>query len=394
LRATKHPSPLRRTAGIVAVLFLFALVGGQSAIADTKSELDAQKAELNKILDAIEGNQAKVDKLNGEISELAAAQDKVQSDIARTEAEIARLQGQIEKANEELVGLQEQLDHRAWVAYQSGPASSFEFLLGSTSLADFSTRLEIVNRAAESDRNLINEVQDKRADLETKELSQQRARTRLIGQGKELQRQQEAVFAKLDEAKAVSDELASQKAQADRMLKKLKAKLAAEEAARLAALTGGGGGGGGAVAGSPFKVCPVAGPHGYSDDFGAPRYGGGYHLHAGNDLFASLGTPVVAPFSGTAANASNGLGGISVKVFGPAGWVYNAHLSAIGRLGSVSAGDVIGYVGNTGDAAGTPYHDHFEWHPNVIPANAWTSPYGVSQVGSAIDPYPYLNQVC
>jgi peptidoglycan LD-endopeptidase LytH len=155
-----------------------------------------------------------------------------------------------------------------------------------------------------------------------------------------------------------------------------------------------GGGGGGTVSGHPFQVCPVRGFVGYSDDFGAPRYGGGYHLHAGNDLFAGLGTPIVAPFSGTAADASNGLGGLSVKVFGAAGWVYNAHLSSLGTLGPVSAGTVIGYVGNTGDAAGTPTHNHFEWHPYNPPADPWTSPYGVSKVGDAIDPYPYLNQVC
>jgi len=71
------------------------------------------------------------------------------------------------------------------------------------------------------------------------------------------------------------------------------------------------------------------------------------------------------------------------------------HLSGFGTLGSVGAGTVIGYVGNSGDAAGGPTHDHFEWHPRVIPSNPWVSPYGYSVVnGDAIDPYPYLNQVC
>ncbi|MFN2589785.1 MAG: M23 family metallopeptidase, partial [Actinomycetota bacterium] len=244
------------------------------------------------------------------------------------------------------------------------------------------------------DRELIDAVQDKKADLQTTHVAQEKARVRLIAQGKEVRRQQDAMQATLDEADAVAAELNTQRAEADRLVDKLGAKLKAEQAALLAARQNQGGHGGGTVDGHPFQVCPVAGAHGYSDDFGAPRYGGGYHAHAGNDLFASLGTPIVAPFSGTAANASNGLGGLSVKVYGASGWVYNAHLSAIGKLGSVSAGDVIGYVGATGDAAGTPPHNHFEWHPNAIPANPWVSPYGVSQVGDAIDPYPYLNQVC
>ena len=74
--------------------------------------------------------------------------------------------------------------------------------------------------------------------------------------------------------------------------------------------------------------------------------------------------------------------------------MYNAHLSRMGQLGSVSTGTVVGYVGNSGDAQGGPTHDHFEFHPNVIPANPWRSPYGYTVIGDAIDPYPYLNSVC
>jgi murein DD-endopeptidase MepM/ murein hydrolase activator NlpD len=117
----------------------------------------------------------------------------------------------------------------------------------------------------------------------------------------------------------------------------------------------------------------------FSDDFGAPRYAGGYHPHQGNDIFAPLGTPIVAPFVGTAVATPNSLGGLAVRVLGSQGFVYNAHLVAYGKLGSVKAGTVIGYVGNTGDALGGPTHDHFEWHP----AN-----------GPAIDPYPFLKEVC
>jgi murein DD-endopeptidase MepM/ murein hydrolase activator NlpD len=93
-----------------------------------------------------------------------------------------------------------------------------------------------------------------------------------------------------------------------------------------------------------------------------------------------------------------------VIVRGRDGYVYNAHLSAYGPLGDVKAGDIIGYVGNTGDARGGPMHDHFEWHPyagQTIPdasGNPWTSPYGYVTIGSgdpaAVDPYPFLLQAC
>jgi murein DD-endopeptidase MepM/ murein hydrolase activator NlpD len=131
----------------------------------------------------------------------------------------------------------------------------------------------------------------------------------------------------------------------------------------------------------PLGECPVRGPISIADDFGAARYlHGEYdHAHQGNDIMAPHGAPIVAPFDGRAAVASNKLGGMSVKVFGAAGYVYNAHLSALGKLGEVQAGDVVGYVGTTGNAQGSSPHDHFEWHPNG---------------GSAVDPHALLLQVC
>ena len=74
------------------------------------------------------------------------------------------------------------------------------------------------------------------------------------------------------------------------------------------------------------------------------------------------GTPIVAPFDGYAsaslerARRPRGAGHRSSR-----GYVYNAHLSSYGTLGTVRAGTVVGYVGATGDA--TTAHDHLEWHP-------------------------------
>jgi murein DD-endopeptidase MepM/ murein hydrolase activator NlpD len=131
----------------------------------------------------------------------------------------------------------------------------------------------------------------------------------------------------------------------------------------------------------PFSACPVAGPVAIADNFGVwvirSKKWGGPHVHQGNDMMAAEGTPIVAPFDGIAVNAKNHIGGNAVKVYGEYGYVYNAHLSAYGQLGPVQAGDVIGYVGHTGDTGAN--HDHFEWHPNE---------------GPAVDPHEFLLQVC
>jgi murein DD-endopeptidase MepM/ murein hydrolase activator NlpD len=145
---------------------------------------------------------------------------------------------------------------------------------------------------------------------------------------------------------------------------------------------------------NPFGVCPVRGPVRFSDSFGAPRYSGGFHLHAGIDILVPRGTPIVAPFPGRAVLATNALGGLAVAVYGARGYVYNAHLFLVGALGSVRTGEVIGYVGNSGDAASGPTHDHFEWHPKRMPARSYVSSYGQRVIDGAIDAYPFLREVC
>lgn len=110
-------------------------------------------------------------------------------------------------------------------------------------------------------------------------------------------------------------------------------------------------------------LCPVAGPVSFTDTWGAPRSGG--RTHQGVDMFAARGTPVVAPVSGTVEHRSNDLGGLSFHLWGDDGnYYYGTHLARYGPAqGRVAAGTVVGYVGDTGNAAGTSPHLHFEIHP-------------------------------
>lgn len=119
-------------------------------------------------------------------------------------------------------------------------------------------------------------------------------------------------------------------------------------------------------------ICPVLGGSAYGDSWGAPRSGG--RLHEGTDMLAPAGTQLQAVVSGTTTVGSNRLGGVTVSVHGDNGnRYYYAHLSAYeGLPGRVEQGQVIGYVGDSGNAAGTP-HLHFEIHP---------------QGGLAMNPYP------
>jgi murein DD-endopeptidase MepM/ murein hydrolase activator NlpD len=131
---------------------------------------------------------------------------------------------------------------------------------------------------------------------------------------------------------------------------------------------------------SPYlDVFPVVGEYTYSDDFGAARHQG---RHEGVDIMADRNTPIVAVVNGTVerlTRTETGLGGIYVWLQRSDGTeYYYAHMNSIAtglEAGQqVSAGQVIGAVGNTGDARYGATHLHFEIRPG----------------GTPTDPYPHL----
>jgi hypothetical protein len=145
----------------------------------------------------------------------------------------------------------------------------------------------------------------------------------------------------------------------------------------------------------PTLIFPVAGPATYTDDFGQPR---GTGVHQGNDMLAVKKTPVVAVESGkiefwtTSATA-----GCMLYLYGASGTMYEyihlnndltmkndnrgtcvpgvAYARGLKNGAKVTAGQMIGYVGDSGDANGIHAHLHFEVHPSG---------------GAAVSPYPYL----
>jgi murein DD-endopeptidase MepM/ murein hydrolase activator NlpD len=134
-------------------------------------------------------------------------------------------------------------------------------------------------------------------------------------------------------------------------------------------------------------VFPVFGPASFGDSFGAPRAGipGGWHH--GEDIFAPEGAPLLACADGTIHTVGfNRLGGYRLWLRDESGNdFYYAHLSAYTTLAvegnTVEAGDVIGFVGDTGDAEGGSPHLHFEIHPAAM--------LGLGYDG-VVAPYPIL----
>ncbi len=108
----------------------------------------------------------------------------------------------------------------------------------------------------------------------------------------------------------------------------------------------------------------------YSSDWGAPRADTGFHQ--GIDIFAASGTPILAINDGTVFRVGwNTIGGRRFWFADRYGNLfYFAHLAGFSPLATegqtVKRGDVLGFVGNSGDAQGTPPHVHFEIHPGGL----------------------------
>lgn len=185
----------------------------------------------------------------------------------------------------------------------------------------------------------------------------------------------DAKLADFDDAerasKGVIDRLQAKFAKAVEALMKLKAQ---QEALALGTGLAGGG-----------YVFPIAGEASFSDDF---RFQRDTMWHHGNDIFAAKGTPVVAVAQGTVFKVGwNDVGGNRLWLRDAAGnEFYYAHLSGYSPLAregaQVAGGEVLGFVGDTGDAAGTSPHLHFEIHPPELQ--------GLGYDG-VVDPYPYLS---
>ena len=352
---------------VAAVVFACAsLVSISPARADTASELAEARQRLAEA-------QADANALAGELS---AAQARLE----HTQAEIELLQGQIEQAHERIRLLEGIMRDRAVAAYvNGGTGDTFEGLLSTKSPMEAARRKRFLEQANQKDDRVVSQLNSLREELEADQASLRKQREEEEAAKQRLAAQNEVMQQRLADASRARDELAAK-------LEREQAAAAAAEAARLRALQaasrppaasgGGGGGGAGQIIANPgggsFQ-CPVSGAA-YSDNYG-PR-GSGFHY--GIDMFAPMGAPLVATKAGSISHMPmNGAGGNEAYLAANDGNVYfYAHLSQYaGGPRSVSQGEVIGYVGQTGNAAAP--HLHFEIR--IGGAN-----------GTRIDPYPTL----
>ncbi len=314
-------------------------------------------------------------------SDVATAQRKANQAAAALSAaisqqevlndQVAQLEVEVAQAEADLASLRDRVRALAVEQYISGSVDSGSALL-TTDIADAakadtlaSLALQQTNDDVDRYRQASAQLDDQRQELDAKKAQQQAA----VNAADTAQKQ---AFAELAKA---------QKAEADRQAAEAAA-AAKARAATTQTTTRTSSGTARNNAPAPVVnvavdwVCPVQGAHSFSNDYGQPRSG---HSHQGNDIFATTGTPIVAPVAGTVRDYSSGSGGNGFALDGADGNTYiGYHMNTrVVVTGSVAKGTLIGYVGSTGNS--TAPHLHFEIHPGG---------------GGAVNPYSTLSKYC
>jgi murein DD-endopeptidase MepM/ murein hydrolase activator NlpD len=374
-------------AGSLAAAVL--LAGSAAAPAqDLQGKLDEKQSKLNAAQDdkgllttEISGYSDRIDKLTGEVAALRNREAKVQAELDQAEERLRTEQRNLRLLRERLVRTTRILRERLVAIYKSDEPDALTVLLESDGFDEVLEQYEYLQRIESQDSDIVGRVRNLRDDTRATVERITAVRDSIAAKRAELARTRSALEGResqLSAARGESQQALSQvkghihrlEGDIDDIEGDIRAQLAASAAAAAdspdapATLPAGpiqGGGG--------EMIWPVNGP--VVSPFG-PRWG---RLHAGVDIAVPSGTPIRAAKGGVIALAApyGGYGNYTCINHGGGLSSCYAHQSSYAvTSGSVSQGEVIGYVGCTGSCFGD--HLHFEVRVN----------------GSPVDPMGYL----
>ena len=352
-----------------------------------RTEVEHAEQKEGVLTTSIQSFSNRIDSLQGEIQATQDRLDRAQSSLDRQKNELLEVRDRLEVARDRLARLRSELATarrllaaRLVEIYKSDTPDALTVVLEADGFEDLLERTAFLERISDQDREITDRVrglrdqaEDQAVELAELEEREQLAAERILrerdqiasAQGQLVSSRDQLASARADKRGALA-QVRSQKQDAMEDLASLEA-----EQARVAGALQGAPALGPVQQGSGQLIWPVSGP--ITGVFGEQRPG---HLHAGVDIAAPEGTPIRAADSGRVAIAGwvGGYGNYTCVQHTASMSTCYGHQSRFGTStgASVQQGQVIGYVGNTGNSFGA--HLHFEVRIN----------------GSPVDPMGYL----
>jgi len=326
---------IRRIAVVLAALGILALLPAAAHAGDEPAR------------DPLTLAQQRLDAARAQATALSAKISAAQTEQARLEAEIADAEARIPQLKARAAELKAEVKARAAQLYmRHGNVAGFESAMDATNAQDALRAAHLTDTIGTHDLDVAAELRD--------------TATKLAARETELKSQRAALQQTIASLAPLNDLLQKKLTIANDAYDKVHALLVDGTTRKgLDVSTG-------------ATQCPVEGVVVFTDDFGELRPGG---PHPGIDMGALTGTPVLAVVTGLVRHDVGGDGGNGAWLIGVDHVAYYyAHFSRYESDGGlVKAGDVIGYVGMTGNATGP--HLHFEIHPGVPGASPPVDPF-------------------
>jgi len=351
------------------VLVVLAVMMTVPASAQTKKDVsEAKSAEDHAYEDLLAAD----DELADGLEQLETIQGKIYNLNWRMD----RLGTAVTEYSADVDSLNERAKLLVYEAYTTGGRSLVTTAFSAKNIQDLITSQALFDEATTRNSSQLDQLAavSRQMDRLTAELTEKESEVQ------ELKAEQAVVVANLVEAQERADQL---HANAQKNYAATYAKYKAEQARRAAAAAAASAARTGGAAGVPAATtgvnCPIPGGSYFIDTWGYPRSGG--RTHKGTDMLAGFGSKLVAMRGGTVRLNSHPLGGRQVYVNGDDGITYYyAHLSSYPsglRNGQrVSQGEVVGFVGSTGNATTNVLH------------------LGMIIGGRYVNPYPTVRAAC
>jgi len=368
----------RRLAGaaipLAAALAASFALGSSAPAQDLQGQLGAKQAELGEaqsnrgvLSTEIEDYSSEIEQLAGEVAALRNREALVQEELEQKQAELDRERKHLEVLRARLKRSVDVLEQRLVAIYKSDTPDVLTVILEADGFSDLLERYEYLNRIEEQDSDIISRVRELRNA--TKDVVQRirDARDEIAAKKRELTRTRVTLEAREADLEAVRASKQETLSNIDSNIERLEGDIGDLDSQIQEQLQSSAGPtlpAGPIRGGSGSMIWPVDGP--VTSPFGM-RWG---RLHAGIDIAVPAGTPIRAAKAGSIVLASpyGGYGNYTCINHGGGLSTCYAHQSRFARTsGSVSQGQVIGYVGCTGSCFGD--HLHFEVRVNGTPVD-------------------------